>query len=139
MCRTFAASFAFIGSILLCCTANADCSPSTLQGRYIFSGRGFIEPLAPNVQRVHAGYYVFNGAGAVSGKETSSRGGHIAREQALQGKYTPGADCSGTMTMTSLFDPKLQTHYDIFVSDDGRRANMIRTDAGSMAVRSLEK
>jgi hypothetical protein len=73
MCRTFAASLAFIGSMLLCCTANADCSLSTLQGRYIFSGRGFIEPLAPNVQRVHAGYYVFDGAGVVSGKETSSR------------------------------------------------------------------
>jgi hypothetical protein len=43
------------------------------------------------------------------------------------------------MTMTSLFDPKLQTHYDIFVSEDGRRANLIRTDPGSMAARSLEK
>jgi hypothetical protein len=123
----------------LCYSANADCSLSTLQGRYIFSGWGFIEPLAPNVQRVHSGYYVFDGAGAVSGKETSSRGGQVAREQALQGKYTVGADCAGTMTMTSLFDPKLQTHYDLFISEDGRRANMIRTDRGSMAVRSLEK
>ncbi len=139
MCRTFDAGFAFICGTLLCCTADAACSPSTLQGRYVFSGRGFIEPLAPNVQRVHAGYYVFDGAAAVSGKETSSRGGHVAREQILQGKYTLGADCAGTMTMTSLFDPKLQTHYDIFVSEDGRRTKMIRTDPGSMAVRSLEK
>jgi hypothetical protein len=104
-----------------------------------FLARGFIEPLAPNVQRVHAGYYVFDGAGAVSGNETSSRGGNIAREQTLQGKYTPRTDCAGTMTMTSQFDPKQQTHYAFFVSEHGIRANMIRTDAGSMAVRTLEK
>jgi hypothetical protein len=122
-----------------CCLAKADCSVSTLQGRYIFFGRGFIEPLAPNVQRIHAGYYVFDGVGVVSGKETSSRGGRIAREQALQGSYTLGADCAGTITITSLFDPKLQTHYDVFVSEDGRKARLIRTDPGSMAIRSLEK
>jgi hypothetical protein len=43
------------------------------------------------------------------------------------------------MTMVSLADPKLQTHYDIFVAEDGRKASMIRTDPGSMALRTLEK
>jgi hypothetical protein len=129
---------------LICCllalsSAHAECSPSTLRGQYIFAGGGFIEPLAPNVQRVHSGIYVFDGVSNVSGKETSSRGGHVVREQALKGNYALSADCSGTMTMVSLADPRLQTHYDIFVTEDGHKARMIRTDPGSMALRTLEK
>lgn len=115
------------------------CTPKTLAGQYIFLGRGFIEPLAPTVQRVHSGVYIFDGIANVLGKETSSRGGNVAREQKLTGTYTLNADCTGSMTITSLFDPKLSTHYDIFVTDDGKKANMIRTDPGSMAVRTIER
>lgn len=128
-----------VALLLLLSPAHAECSPSTLQGQYIFVGRGFIEPLAPNVPRVHSGIYLFDGAGKVSGKETSSRGGRVSEDQALHGTYSLKADCTGTMTFASLFDPKLETHWDIFVTADGRRANMIRTDAGSMAIRDLEK
>jgi hypothetical protein len=141
MPRTFVASVAsgLIWHALALASAHSECSPSILRGQYIFAGRGFIEPLAPTIQRVHSGIYVFDGVSSVSGKETSSRGGRIAREQALKGTYTLSADCSGTMTMVSLADPRLRTHYDIFVTDDGRKARMIRTDPGSMALRVLEK
>jgi hypothetical protein len=115
------------------------CSTKTLAGQYIFLGRGFIEPLAPTVQRVHSGVYAFDGVANVLGKETSSRGGNVTREQKLTGTYTLNADCTGSMTMISVFDSKLRTHYDIFVTDDGRKANMIRTDPGSMAVRTIER
>jgi hypothetical protein len=128
-----------IWSLLALSPARAECSPSLLRGQYVFAGRGFIEPLAPNVQRVHSGIYRFDGVSNVSGKETSSRGGYVAREQALKGTYTLSTDCSGTMTMVSLANPGLQTHYDIFVTEDGRKARMIRTDPGSMALRTLEK
>ena len=96
--------------------ANAECSPATLNGQYIFSGRGFIEPLAPTVQRVHSGIFVFDGAANLSGRETSSRGGNVARGQALKGSYTLNADCTGTITMDSLARLNLQTHWDIFVA-----------------------
>jgi hypothetical protein len=119
--------------------AYAECAPGTLQGQYIFSGRGFIEPLAPTVQRVHSGFFVFDGIGDLSGRETSSRGGAVATGQTLKGKYTLSADCTGTIVMRSLAIPNLQTHWDIFVTADGRKANMIRTDPGSMAVRNFEK
>ena len=135
----FCLAIGVISYVLAMYSAHAECTPSILRGQYIFSGRGFIEPLAPNVQRVHSGIYNFDGASNVSGKETSSRGGHVAREQVLKGTYTLSSDCSGTMTMVSLADPRLQTHYDIFVTEDGRKANMIRTDPGSMALRTLEK
>jgi hypothetical protein len=115
------------------------CTPKTLAGQYIFIGKGIIEPLATTVQRVHSGVYIFDGLANVSGKETSSRGGKVTREQKLTGTYTLDADCTGSMTMISLFDAKLRTHYDIFVTDDGKKASMIRTDPGSMAVRILER
>jgi hypothetical protein len=75
----------------------------------------------------------------VLGKETSSRRGNVTREQKLTGTYTLNPDWTGSMTMISLIEPKLRTHYDIFVTDDGRKANMIRTDSGSMAVRIIER
>jgi hypothetical protein len=139
MCRaSYLASLA-IWYLLAPSYAHAECSPSTLRGQYIFSGRGFIEPLAPTIQRVHAGTYLFDGVSNVSAKETSSRGGHVVQGQTLKGSYTLNGDCSGTMTFGSLADPRLQTHYDVFVTEDGRKASMIRTDPGSMAVRTLEK
>jgi hypothetical protein len=119
--------------------ANAECSPITLKGQYIFSGRGFVEPLAPTVQRVHSGIFVFDGVANLSGKETSSRAGSVASGQTLRGTYSLNADCTGTVTMDSLARPNLQTHWDIFVAGDGKKANMIRTDPGSMAIRSFEK
>ncbi len=137
--RVFTLAAGLLCSLLQFSIAHAQCSPATLRGQYIFAARGFIEPLAPNVQRVHSGIYVFDGLANVTGEETSSRGGRITRGQALQGTYTLGADCTGTMTMVSLFDAKLRTHWDIFVTEDGRKADMIRTDPGSMAVRKFER
>jgi hypothetical protein len=63
------------------------CTTETLQGRYVFTGRGFIEPGEPGIQRVHYGIFVFDGTGKFWGKQSSSRGGKIGREK-LQGAYT---------------------------------------------------
>jgi hypothetical protein len=107
-------------------------------GQYVFTGRGFIEPGDPGVPRVHYGVLVFDGAGKVSGKQSSSRGGKIGREK-LQGTYTLDADCSGTMTFGSVAKPGAQIHWDVYVTQDGKTGHMIRTDDGSMAVRNFEK
>ena len=118
--------------------AQAQCSTQTLKGQYVFTGRGYIEPDDPGVQRVHRGVLVFDGAGTVSGKQSSSRGGKIGHEKP-QGTYTLDADCSGTMTFGPVANPGAQIHWDYYVTQDGRIGHMIRTDAGSMAVRSFEK
>jgi len=118
--------------------AHAQCSMQTLKGQYVFTGRGYIEPDDPGVQRVHRGVLVFDGAGNVSGKQSSSRGGKIGREKP-QGTYTLDADCSGTMTFGPVANPGAQIHWDVYVTQDGRLGHMIRTDAGSMAVRTFEK
>ena len=118
--------------------AQKQCTAGTLRGQYVFTGRGLIEPVEPGVQRMHYGIFVFDGAGKLSGKQSSSRGGKIGREK-LEGTYTLDADCSGTMTFGFIFKPDSQTHWDIYVTRDGKTGHMIRMDDGAMAVRSFEK
>jgi hypothetical protein len=118
--------------------AQTQCSTQILKGQYIFAGRGFIEPGEPGVERVHRGVLVFDGTGNVSGKQSSSRAGKIGHEK-LQGTYKLDADCTGTMTFGSVANPGGQIHWDVYATQDGRTGHMIRTDDGSMAVRSFEK
>jgi len=102
--------------------AQEQCSLRTLKGQYVLSGRGYIDPGDPGVQRVHRGLLVFDGAGNVSGKQSSSRGGKIGHEK-LQGTYTLGGDCSGTMTFGSVAKPGSQIHWDVYVTQDGKTGN----------------
>lgn len=114
------------------------CTVATLRGRYVFMGRGFIEALEPSVQRMHYGFFNFDGSGKLTGKQSSSRGGRIGREK-LEGTYTLESDCSGTMSFSFIGNSRSETHWDVYVTSDGRKGHMIRMDEGNMAVRSFEK
>jgi hypothetical protein len=104
------------------------CTTETLQGRYVFTGRGFIEPGEPGIRRVHYGIFVFDGTGRFSGKQSSNAG-----------FYTLDADCTGTMTFVPVVNPGSQIHWDLYLTEDHKRSHIIRMDDGSMAVRSFEK
>jgi len=136
--RTVAFVLGFIALAPIHAFAQAQCSTQTLKGQYVFTGRGFIEPVDPGVQRMHYGVFVFDGAGKFSGKQSSSRGGKIGREK-LEGTYTLDADCSGTMSFGGYVNPSAQIHWDVYVTQDGKTGHMIRMDNGTMAVRSFEK
>lgn len=123
----------------------ATCNAALLSGRYIFTGQGFIEPVEPGVERVHYGIFEFDGRGTLRGKQSSSRGGRIGREE-LEGSYTLNADCSGTLTFHHTARPGVLTygtgvevHWDMYVTGDGRMGHLIRTDEGTMAVRTFQK
>jgi hypothetical protein len=116
----------------------AKCSASSLSGRYVFAGQGIIEPIEPGIQRMHYGQFVFDGRGKLVGKQSSSRGGKIGRED-LEGSYVLDQDCSGSMTFRFLNKPDTDTHWDMYVTDDGRMGHIIRIDQGSMAVRTFQK
>jgi hypothetical protein len=118
--------------------AEEKCTAATLNGRYVFTGRGFIEALEPGVQRMHYGVFTFDGSGKVTGKQSSSRGGTLGRER-FEGTYTLEGDCSGTMSFSFVANPRSETHWDVYVTSDGRKGHMIRMDDGNMAVRSFEK
>lgn len=137
--RAFVTTLAALASLLASGTfAEEACTVASLKGRYVFVGRGFIEALEPGVQRVHYGAFTFDGSGKVTGKQSSSRGGRLGREK-LEGTYTLGADCSGTMSFSFVGNPRTETHWDLYVTNDGRKGHIIRMDEGNMAVRSFEK
>jgi hypothetical protein len=132
--------YTVVALTLISANASAEdtCSAATLKGRYVFVGRGFIEALEPGVQRMHYGYFVFDGSGKLTGKQSSSRGGKIGREK-LEGTYTVESDCSGTMAFAFVGNPRSETHWDVYLADDGKKGHIIRMDEGNMAVRSFEK
>jgi len=107
--------------------AQQECSVAKLQGRYIFSGHG---------ANLHYGAFDFDGAGKVSGKQTSLRD-NVAQRETLQGTYTLDAYCMGTMILEG--QPGGTAHWDVFVTRDGKKGNMIRTDAVAMGVRTFEQ
>src|SRR5215212_7294068 len=92
----------------------APCDVGTLKEQFVFTGRGFIEAVQPGIQRVHYGIFVFDGAGKLTGKQSSSRGGKI-REK-LEGFYTLDNDCTGTLTLGGILAG--QTHWDLYVTED---------------------
>ena len=106
----------------------APCDAAALNGRYVFTGRGFIEAVQPGIQRMHYGVFVFDGAGKLTGKQSSSRGGKIGREK-LEGSYT--------LTLGDILAG--QTHWDLYLTEDRKRGHIIRMDEGNMAVRSFER
>jgi hypothetical protein len=107
--------------------AQQECSKAKLQGRYVFSGHG---------ANLHYGEFDFDGAGKVSGKQTSLRD-NVAQRETLQGAYTLDADCTGTMILEG--QPGGAAHWDVFVTRDGMKGNMIRTDSIAMGVRTFEQ
>jgi len=138
MFRTFLPTLALVSFLPAMSAAQAQCTTATLQGQFVFTGRGFIEAAEPGIQRVHYGIFVFDGVEKLTGKQSSSRGGKIGREK-LAGSYTLDADCTGTMEFGLVPNHGGLTHWDLYVTEDHKHGHIIRMDEGSMAVRSFEK
>lgn len=103
------------------------CSAAKLQGRYVSSGQGI---------NLHYGALDFDGAGKFRGKQTSLRHA-IAQRENLSGTYTLDADCMGTMILEGQLGGT--AHWDVFVTQDGKKGRMIRTDSGATGVRTFEQ
>jgi hypothetical protein len=108
--------------------AQQGCSAGKLQGRYVFTGQG---------TNLHYGVFDFDGAGKFQGKQTSLRYKTSLQREALTGTYNLDADCTGTIILEG--QPGGTAHWDVFVTDDGKKGRMIRTDAGTMGVRTFEQ
>jgi hypothetical protein len=107
--------------------AQPACSVEKLQGRYVFTGQGI---------NLHYGAFDFDGAGKFSGKQTSLRHA-VAQRETLSGSYTVDADCTGTMSLQGQSGGT--AHWDVFVTYDGKKGRMIRTDSGVTGVRTFEQ
>jgi hypothetical protein len=108
--------------------AQAACSVEKLQGRYVFTGQG---------TNLHYGAFDFDGTGKFLGKQTSLRHQTSRQREALSGTYALDADCTGTMTLEGQLGGT--AHWDVFVTSDGKKGRMIRTDAGTTGVRTFEQ
>ena len=108
--------------------AQQACSVEKLQGRYVFTGQG---------SNLHYGAFDFDGAGKFSGKQTSLRYKTSLQRETLSGSYALDADCTGTMTLEGQLGGT--AHWDVFVTSDGKKGRMIRTDAGTTGVRTFEQ
>jgi len=108
--------------------AQEQCSAAKLQGHYVFTGQGI---------NLHYGAFDFDGAGKFQGKQTSLRKTSIHQHENLSGTYTLEADCTGTMTLEGQLGGT--AHWDVFVTQDGKKGRMIRTDSGATGVRTFEQ
>ena len=129
-CTVGTASLILGFAVLIAPTAHGatqTCSVGKLQGRYVFTGQG---------TNPHYGAFDFDGAGQFSGKQTSLRHS-VAQREILSGTYTIDQDCTGTMTLVG--QPGGTAHWDVFVTQDGKKGRMIRTDSGVSGVRTFEQ
>jgi hypothetical protein len=106
--------------------APQQCSVKNLSGRYVFSGQG---------THLHEGAFSFDGNGTFTGKQTSVRETNLAQRETLHGTYTLDADCTGAMVIEGQLGGT--AHWDIFVTEDGKKGRMVRTDAGTTGVRDF--
>lgn len=108
--------------------AAEQCSAGKLKGQYVFSGQG---------KNLHYGVFNFDGNGKFSGEQTSIRDTPVNQHEILSGVYTLEADCTGQMVMEGQSGGTV--HWDVFVTLDGKKGRMIRTDSGSAGVRTFEQ
>ena len=59
------------------------------------------------------------------------------QHEILTGTYILNADCAGSMVLEGQLGGT--AHWDFFLTADGRKGHMIRTDAIAMGVRDFEK
>ena len=108
------------------------CGLNTLSGSYAFrtSGTSFGIPVIPDgTPAVWVGEAIFDGAGGGTSFNTGSIGGAIFEDGSIRTpfNYTLGKDCSGTFTAHLPF---IDFHWNIVVSDNGKRIMTILKDPG---------
>jgi hypothetical protein len=115
--------------------AQEECS--NLEGSYGFSRSGTAGSGAISAAAV--GVLVFDGAGNVTGHDTTSVNGNIIR-RTFSGTYTMNPDCTGSMTVTFLTGtPGRVSPSDFVIVDDGKGLLLINTNAGEIILGSARR
>jgi len=88
-----AGAVGLVGLLAPGAAAQTPCSTETLKGQYVFTGRGFIEPGDPGVQRAHDGVLSFDDAGGAPGATgpRRSRPMTVSSLSMVRGRSSPGA------------------------------------------------
>jgi len=109
-----------------------NCTLSILKGGFAFEGGGFTSALVPVA---FSGQGQSDGAGNLSGNETSSGGGTIF-SGAVSGTYTINSDCTGTVSV--LFNGQ-QDHSTFVLVNSGQSALQMQTDPETIITSTVTK
>ena len=117
--------------------ADMGCSNATLQGTYLFAYSGFQIVDGQQVPFVFTGQDRINGDGTLTGVNSFSVNGAIAKNVTYTGTYTINPDCTGTSI--TVDDGTGETaHFDLFIGRDGDAISFVQTDLGFVAA-SIER
>ena len=111
-------------TLLAGCFANASqagtpCGLKTIKGSYIF----YIQGYRDNQPYASSGMLSFNGKGQVAFATTRST---QPVSTPGSGTYTLGADCQGTMSLSS------GNHYNLYTGPSGAKFTIVRTSANDV-------
>jgi hypothetical protein len=111
--------------------ARERCTTESLRGEYGFKGNGSVVlSNASDADVAVAGRTVFDGRGGLTGTDTASFNGTIARETS-SGTYEVRADCTGSETF-KVSPTGTTVNADFVIVDGGREVFFIETDPGTV-------
>jgi len=115
----------------------------TLNGIYVFTSSGTLVAPAPQFGGLTGSFasiakIAFDGQGnlQVGPATLNINGTAIIRGANLAGSYTVNGDCTGTMLFGAASDPTAG-HFDLVVTPDGKQANHVMTDKGTVLIGTL--
>jgi hypothetical protein len=124
-----------VGCLAVGVTAHAqagdkdECSNATLHGGYVLAATNYIGPL------VVLNKLTLDGKGTFTGSANVSVNGTIISDLPNTGTYSIASDCTGTLTVDY---PGFTAHFSLVLLDRGREAELVDTDAGTVAAGTLK-
>jgi hypothetical protein len=118
--------------------ADNGCDATSLNGNYSYSVQGFYFDNFGNLNVFSAaGYFVGDGQGNMSVKDTISIDGSITRSETYGGNYTVNSDCTGTMTTNSPTAGSLV--YDFSFAGNNNDMMLVDADGGTNITGSAKR
>jgi len=117
--------------------AAASCSLATLNGPYSYNFNGFLINGDSNIDLAVVGTINFDGAGKISGFDTSVVGGQAEPLETFTGSYKVKKDCSGTFKLNTTESGILHAYFTI--DSGGNEIEFVDTDPGTSIAGSAKR
>jgi hypothetical protein len=113
------------------------CDLTSFNGAFGYSLSGSVYDTRGYVYLIGAaGRMTSDGAGNLTGADTYSFDGNVAKRQ-YTGTYTVESDCTGSVTLTTPNGNS--THFDFVLVNDGKEVSLVQSDSGWIVTGSLKK
>ena len=117
--------------------AAASCSLATVNGPYSYNLSGFLINGNTSINLAVVGTIIFDGAGKISGFDTSVVGGQAEPLETFTGSYKVKDDCSGTFKANTSESGIL--HFYFAIDSGGSEIEFVATDPGSSFAGSAKR